>query len=293
MPTQRKLSLLCAPDMYKPVCILIMAHSHEELLMQLLNRLVHPQVLVFVHVDKKSQSLFDRLSTRSDINLVQNRINVQWAHLTQLLAMFSSYKEIKAKEFEFDHFLVISGQDYPTQSMDKLVSFLSANKGKSFISHVPLSKDGWASAMKRYRYHYYVRMEKLWRGLMMLTGIRRKFPFDLKPHGGAQWVNLAKPHMDYVIEFCDTHISLLNFMETVRFPEEMLFQTLLLNSKYSTACVNNDLRFVKWIHGKSNPEILVESDLPEIKNEKDRFFARKLDIKQSAGLIQALNNENS
>ena len=140
MPTQRKLSLLCAPDMYKPVCILIMAHSHEELLMQLLNRLVHPQVLVFVHVDKKSQSLFDRLSTRSDINLVQNRINVQWAHLTQLLAMFSSYKEIKAKEFEFDHFLVISGQDYPTQSMDKLVSFLSANKGKSFISHVPLSK---------------------------------------------------------------------------------------------------------------------------------------------------------
>jgi hypothetical protein len=291
MPTQPFLYLLCPLVMYQPVCILVMAHSHEMLLMKLLSKLEHKQVLVFVHIDKKSEALFQKLTTIPGVQLIRDRVNVNWAHISQVLAMFSSYREIKAAGYSFDHFLVISGQDYPAQPIDQLLAFLSSHKKSSFISHIPLSKDGWSGAMKRYRYHYYVRMEKLWRGLMMLTGLRRQFPFGLKPYGGAQWINLATLHMDYVINFCDRHISLMKFMETVRFPEEMLFQTLLMNSEFSGDCINDDLRFVKWIHGKSNPEILDEHHFEEIRNAGSKFFARKFDAERSARLITLLNEQ--
>jgi hypothetical protein len=94
-----------------------------------------------------------------------------------------------------------------------------------------------------------------------------------------------------VINFCDRHISLMKFMETVRFPEEMLFQTLLMNSEFSGDCINDDLRFVKWIHGKSNPEILDEHHFEEIRNAGSKFFARKFDAERSARLITLLNEQ--
>ena len=272
--------------MEQPVCILVMAHSHELLLKKLLAKLEHPQVRVFVHIDKKSQSLFEKLE---GINLIRNRVNVQWAHISQVQAVFSSYSEIRDAGHSFEHFLVISGQDYPLQSMDRLVAFFSTQKAKSFISHLPLSKQGWAGARKRYRYHYYIRMEKLWRALMMMTGMRRQFPFGLMPYGGSQWINLATPHMDYVINFCNTHVSLMNFMQTVRFPEEMIFQTILMNSPFREDCMNDDLRYVKWLPGKSNPEILTLENKPEILQAGNKFFARKFDLDRSDSLIRSLN----
>jgi len=279
--------------MDQPVCILVVAHNQEELLLQLLAKLQHPQVRVFVHIDKKSQPLYEKLATiQPSINLIQNRVDVKWAHITQLQAYFASYKEIVAAGHSFDHFLVISGQDYPVVSMAEMVNYLSKQTNKSFLSYVPLSKEGWAGARKRYRYHYYIRMEKLWRGLMMLTGIRREFPFGLKPFGGSQWINLCRKHMDYIIDFCDKHVSLMNFMTTVRFPEEMLLQTLLLNSEYKNDCINDDLRFIKWIHGKSNPEILKAEYFDEIKDGGIKFFARKMEKQQSASLLVLLNEQN-
>ncbi len=268
-----------------------MAHSHEELLLKLLAALQHPQVLLYVHIDKKSQPLFEKLDQRGGIHLIRDRVNVQWAHISQLQAVFASYREIRNTGNAFSHFLVISGQDQPLQSMDKLLEFFHAHPGKSFLGYTPLSKEGWSGAMKRYRYHYYVRMEKLWRALMMLTGIRRRFPFGLHPFGGSQWINLARTHMDYVLDYWQQHQALVNFMETVRFPEEMLFQTLLMNSPHRGDCVNDDLRYVKWVHGKSNPEILTEKDWEEIQKTPDAFFGRKFDRDQSAALLALLENK--
>ncbi|HEX5655451.1 MAG TPA: beta-1,6-N-acetylglucosaminyltransferase [Chitinophagaceae bacterium] len=276
--------------MYQPLCILIMAHDHEILLRNLLRRLTHPQVLVFVHIDKKSSALFLQLSGTPGIKLIQNRVNVQWAHISQAEAVFASYKEIIAGGYSFAHFIVISGQDYPIRPLPELLKFLADQREKSFLSYAPLSNDGWRLARKRYRYYYYVPAEKLWRGIMMLTGIRRRFPLRLIPYGGAQWINLAREHMDYVIEFWDRNPEMAQFMKTARFPEEIIFQSILLNSAFQKHCVNNDLRFVKWLPGKSNPEILTEEYKQEIMDATDKYFARKFDTRLSAALIDSLDN---
>jgi hypothetical protein len=275
--------------MYRPVCILIMAHSHEALLMELLSRLQHPDVLVFVHIDKKSQSLFEKLSARPGTNLVQQRVDVRWAHISQVEATVESYRQIAQQGWYFDHFLVISGQDQPIQPVGNLVKFLSANKEYSFLNYAPLSKDGW-DIRKRYQYPYYVPNEKLKRKLMTLTGIKRKFPLGLKPFGGSQWITMAEQHMGHILSFCDDHPELMQFMRTTKFPEEMLFQTLLFNSPFSNFCVNNDLRFVIWA-GKSNPEILTEQYKTAIETANDKFFARKFDWQQSASLLAWLKEK--
>jgi hypothetical protein len=275
--------------MYQPLCILVMAHNHEILLRSLLKKLAHPQVLVFVHIDKKSFALFDRLSGTPGIRLIQNRVNVHWAHISQAEAVFASYKEIIAGGYSFAHFMVISGQDYPIRPIPELLKFLADRQEKSFISYAPLAKDGWRVARKRYRYYYYVPAEKLWRGIMLITGIHRKFPLGLKPYGGAQWINLAREHMDYVLDFWEKNPGLTKFMKTTRFPEEMIFQSILLNSAFQKQCVNNDLRFVKWLPGKSNPEILTEQHKQEIMDATDKYFARKFESQLSATLITSLD----
>ena len=277
--------------MYQPVCILVMAHSHKELLKKLLAQLQHPAVNVFVHIDRKSQELYEDLLQAKQVNLIKDRVDVKWAHHSQVQAVFASYREIKKLGNKFDHLVVISGQDMTVRPIGELVAFLGKHKNKSFISHVPLTREGWAGARKRFHYHYYVRMEKLWRGLMMLTGIRRQFPFGLNPYGGAQWINITPTHMDHILHFCETHIAFMRFMETVRFPEEMIFQTLLMNSPYKNDCVNEDLRFIKWLPGKSNPEILTQANYNEIRAASGKFFARKFDLAISGELIELLNRE--
>jgi hypothetical protein len=277
--------------MYFPVCILVMAHSNEELLRNLLQKLRHPQVFIAVHIDKKSEALFENLKDVDHIRLVQNRVDVKWAHLTQVEATLSSYRELRATGISMDHFLVISGQDYPVRSMQSIVDFLANHKGKSFLGRGEISKQGWAAAMKRYRYHYYIPAEKLWRGIMMLTRIHRKLPFGLKPWGGPQWINMTQQHLDYIVEYGEQHPKLYRYMKTVRFPEEMFFQTLIMNSRYKDDCINNDLRFIKWIAGKSNPEILTIEDYDDVVSAKDKFFARKFDLKHSASLIKKIEHD--
>lgn len=277
--------------MYQPVCIVIMAHGHKELLLQLISQLQHRDVLLCIHIDKKSQTLYDELEQLKAGRLIKNRVNVRWAHISQLEAVFSSYKEITGAGFKFDHFVVISGQDYPLQPMDSLVRFFSAHKGKSFLGYTPISKQGWRIAMKRYRYFYYQRGEKWLRTIMRLTGIGRNFPLKMKPFGGSQWFNLSALHIEFIVAQFEKTPALQKFFKHTRFPEEMMVQSLLLNSAYSNDCINNDLRFIKWIKGKSNPEILTDEHIPEILENNDKFFARKFEATQSASLIAFLNKK--
>lgn len=71
----------------------------------------------------------------------------------------------------------------------------------------------------------------------------------------------------------------------ITIPEEFLFQTILKNSNFSSRIKNNNLRYNDWHYRNgSEPAFLDTTDIKKIEGG-NYFFARKIDFKISAKLI--------
>lgn len=70
------------------VAFLMQCHKNPEQINLLLEALNHPMVDVFVHVDKKSQAIKDKITQRAGIYILpeQQCVDVQWAQYSQVEA---------------------------------------------------------------------------------------------------------------------------------------------------------------------------------------------------------------
>jgi hypothetical protein len=57
-------------------------------------------------------------------------------------------------------------------------------------------------------------------------------------------------------------------------PDEMFFQTLIMNSPFKEQTVNNNLRYIDWVNGPEAPRVLTSADLTSMVGS-DRLWARK------------------
>jgi Core-2/I-Branching enzyme len=62
----------------------------------------------------------------------------------------------------------------------------------------------------------------------------------------------------------------------VKIPEEIFFQTVLMNSPFKNQIENDNLRYIIWQSPSRHPEILRKSDFSGCINSK-KLFARKFD----------------
>ena len=73
--------------------------------------------------------------------------------------------------------------------------------------------------------------------------------------------------------------------------DEFLIPTIIMNSPFKSQVINNNLRFIDWSLGGSNPKILTEEDIEALK-KTDRFIARKFDIKINTKILDLLDEWN-
>jgi hypothetical protein len=69
--------------------------------------------------------------------------------------------------------------------------------------------------------------------------------------------------------------ELVRFFRHVYIPDELMFQTILMNSALRDAIVDDNLRYVEWGREPA-PAILTRADLPEML-QSGALFARKFD----------------
>lgn len=78
-------------------------------------------------------------------------------------------------------------------------------------------------------------------------------------------------------------------------PDEMIYQTILLNAENKFNVVNDNLRYMIW-DGNSGPRTLGQNDYESIVNS-NCFFARKVEPEISGDLIKLIekyrNNKNN
>ncbi len=281
-----------------PIAHLILAHKDVDQIERLVNVLQSPGHHFFIHLDARASCFpqaLARFANAGDVTLVQPRVRCRWGHFSLVEATLRCLRSMQASGRSFDHVNLISGQDYPLKSPADMERFLARNPERQFINFFPLHETNqWTThggAFQSLR-----RIENLhiaFRSRWLHLPIRRRLPNDWVPYGGSQWWTLTGRCVDWLMQQIEQQPKILRFFRRTFIPDELFFQTLIMNSPFASQAVDNNLRYVDFTRANPTPPaVLLEEDFPTLQRRSDElFFARKLDAQRSQRLLARIDDE--
>lgn len=279
------------------VAILLQCHKNSTQIQLLLNALYHPNVDVFVHVDKKA-NITSMLPSAEHIFILPDhlRIAVQWGKASQVDATLNLISYAKTKG-EYDYFWLLSGQDMLLKSIDNILQMLSQDPNANYIEASP-----GHSFRKRCELYYPQWMigekfvQRLSRRLYQeITGGRRRtFPLFVRKnipvntfYFGSQWWCLTRNAITWMMQYLELHPEYRPFFSASLCADEVFFQTLFMLSPHKEYR-KEKLCYVKWSAGRGgHPELLTMKHLSELETS-DFVIARKFDISVDPHIVNAL-----
>lgn len=281
---------------------LLLVHTSPRQVSRLIDALDGPDVLFFVHVDRKVDTGQFRYMVRhhKNVRFVWPRLSIEWGGWNMVEAELTMVKW--ALRFGATHLSLISGMDYPVWSNARLrQTFLGSEK--SYMEQFRIPSVYWdRGAVNRIRQYWLCDdpipiRSRLWRRtvgrvwggvwnrvirkysnlalkLGFELGIHRKPPNGLIPYVGSQWWSLSRAAAQYVVDYAADHPEVVRFYRHSHVPDEGFFQTVLMNSPLRETIAENNLRYVEW-DGSYNPRVMELNDL-EVIVQSGCAFARKL-----------------
>lgn len=272
----------------------ILIHAHKDLgqLNTLIGQLADEDFVIYVNVDAKSALDVARIAPPA--RLVRRRIAIHWGDYSQVRATLNSLAEIVDGVSEFDKVVFVSAQDFPLLSNAGLKRALAALHGSELMECTPVGPDGWDCA-ERYQYFHLpwagplaARTLRLGARAMRALGLRRTMVGGMRPFGGSSWWALSRPCIEHILARVRADASLERFFGTVACPDEIFFQTLVMDSPFAAKVVPNNFRYITWpASGARNPKILDAADYERIARS-GAHFCRKIDPAASARLLPLL-----
>jgi len=292
------------------IAYLILAHRYPNQLKRLVSRLNSNDTYFFIHLDKKMDIKVVN-EIKKDLNFENiyfiKRYICHWAGFGIMQATFQGLKEVIESKVTYDYIALMSGQDYPIKSNEYIKKFFKQHNGVSFIEQIPFPKPDWIKQNGGYdrinywhfrgRNYYFVfpynniykRQTRFLKRILSLTTswikIRRGFPKDIHPHGGAQFWCLHKSHAEIVYNFILKNKSYFNYFKYVYVPDELMFQTIIGNLSEKSKIHNDTLHFLEWARKGA---ILDSNDFHNIKNTH-YIFARKFDDTVDSNILDLID----
>ena len=115
---------------------------------------------------------------------------------------------------------------------------------------------------------------------------KRDFPPGLRPFGGGAYWCLSRECVEYVAEFARARRDVVEFFKHVDIPDEIFFQTVVMNSDLAGSVVNDNLRYIDWSRGP-RPAILEARDFEGLRDSR-KLFARKFDVSQDVDVLDLI-----
>lgn len=275
---------------------IIMAHKNPGQLLRMIKKLYHPNFDIYVHVDKKVElDPFKVILEVPNVRFINNRIHCNWGANSFLVAIVSSLKEVFSTETHYDYLNLLSAQDYPLYSPNFIYNYLLTEKGKNFLSfenskHSPW----WKEAVSRYEKYHFTDMnikgkyhlQKIVNAVMPL----RKFPIYTDLYGGSKstWWTLGYDCAKFLADELSNNKKLIDFIKYSWGTDEFVVATVLMNSKFKSTIVNENLRYIDWSEGNSNPKTFTIEDFEAIKNS-GMLFARKFDTTLDEAILDQID----
>lgn len=278
------------------ICHLIITYKNPEQLARLVKTLTFPGCDIYVHVDKKIDiKPFEEIKEKVSFKFIKKRVKVNWGGFSLIEAIIASLEEIKEGGKQYDFINLMSGQDYPVKTISSFAGFLEKNKGKCFISYEDIEEQPWwnENLVRITKYHFNdfsIKGKYLAQRVVNSLISERKFPLNWKLYGGncSSWWTLPQEAAYFFAETIRSNNELRKFAKLTWAPDEYLYATVLMNSKFKDDVVNNNYRFIDWTEGNANPKLLKSEDFQAL-THTNHFFARKFDTTVDAKILDELD----
>lgn len=265
--------------------ICILAHTKPALLSRLTDYLKRENVEIFIHIDAKSNiSEFDHIQ---GVTFIKKRVKVYWGHYSMIKAMYNLIEYV-VDNTDCGYIMFISGEDFPIISPDKYDSYIDVTK--NYIEYEKLPKKNWyEGGINRINYYYFFNssesiMARIVMKVQRVFNITRSF--DKLPYvifGGSQWININLDAAKYILQNWNKYYKFFKFSHI---PDELIFQTILMNSPFKDTIVNRNYRYTDFYGDESHPRNLDVENLNEIITS-GALFCRKI---ASECVFDRLNN---
>lgn len=275
---------------------IISAYKLPENLLRMINRLNTTGSNFIIHVDKNSpRETFEEMQFGlNDFNNVHfmQRHKSPYRGFGHVRTTLKGLKYLNQNNIDYDYVFVLTGQDYPIKSNNYINKYLNNNYGKSFIEHFSMPTNNWENGgMDRLEY-YYIHSRNGFRRIprSKIPWNKTKIPSTIKPWGGSGYFTIFKKHASYLLDFINKNPKFVNFFKHTDIPDEIFFQTILLNSKHKNDLINDDIRYIDWSNPEECPSVLRAGDFNNIKKSKD-LIARKADMKIDSNILDMIDKE--
>lgn len=280
---------------------LIFVHRDPDYVEKLINSLNSDRSNIYVHIDKKSESLFSSFFTKvKDYPNVHifSEIHNNYLGIGIVQSIVFLIKE-SLKNEENGYFHILSGQDLLIKPINDLLDFFEENRNKCYLKHYLLPYEGWSNGgLERYTYYclndilncdskhiFNQRLNWYFVKIQSVLKIKRKpLPYT-ELYGGSAWWSMNRDASIVLNDFFAIEEN-WKYIKYTHIPDEMIFHTVLLNSHLRGSIVNDHLRYIDWsINNGSHPKTLLLEDYDKLKNSNS-FICRKVDPVLSADLIE-------
>lgn len=290
------------------IAYIILAHKNPAQLGRLLTALDSDGAGFFIHIDKKVDSSAFRqvaggLALKAEVQFV-NREDGRWGRLGIVKGTVHALAAILAGADPYHRIVLLSGMDYLLAGPHQIRAFFARNPDKNYMTHFPIEETSkWRVRLSAYhfnllgKYMAYPSASKSWKRKLLDTVLffkyprKRQFPAYLTPYGGSQWWCITAELARYVLDFLRDHPDYVAYHEDSLLPDEMFFQTIVLNArdeKILGSLVNDNLKFIDWSRPKPRPAVFTHRDFDLLCNS-GKLFARKFDVDKDTAIFDLLD----
>jgi hypothetical protein len=275
---------------------LILVHNNPKQLERLINRLSSNSSDIYIHVDNKANfSEFKYLLDIPNVFFIKKRISVKWGNYSMVNVSLIGMKEILEKKIHYSHINLLSGQDYLLKGINEIEDFFFTNPDYSYLQYYSINRK-WQEAIPRLlKYNLGdLNLPFKYRFQNIINWIlpNRKLPENLEPYGCSQWLTLTPESVRFVLKFLKENRKAYYFFKWTWAVDEILFQTILLNSPLKESIVNDNKRFIIFKEFEPHPETLTISHSEQLL-KSGKFFARKFSNEVDSAILDFLDNSIS
>jgi hypothetical protein len=270
---------------------IILSHKNPQQLCRLLERLQHPAIDFYIHLDAKSDiNEWQQAMNMPRVFFIEKRVNVTWAGYGTIQAALNGMEAVVNAHQQYGFLHLISAQDYPLVKVNKLYDFFNAHTGRQFLDILP-DAELQRVISKITSYHFEdLRLPGKYRIAAWLNKIlpKRRHPLNLKVYGGSLWWSLTQECAAWCLEYVNTHPELKRFYKHTWGGDEFIFQTVIMNGPFKSTVENSYQRYIDWSEGKAHPKTFTMDDFNNI-TRSGQLLARKFDLEKTPELLDKID----
>jgi hypothetical protein len=270
------------------IAYIVSAYKLPAQLERLLRRLAAPEASFAVHVDRKTRrSVYEEMVARTadlGVTFLPRHVS-HWGGFGHVLATLKGIDHFVEHGPPFDYAVLLTGQDYPLRAPTAIADFLEGTGGRSFMNNWPLPFPPWGErgGLDRIEDWHLI----TYRRLHLALPLRRRLPLGLEPYGGGAYWCLARDVVEHIHGFVHDNPSYVDFFKHVFVPDELFFQTIVMNSPLGESIENENLRYLDWTR-RPAPAVLGKDDFPALVSTH-KLFARKFDERVDVSILDLLD----